>query len=135
MGNSFSDWAELRVLDMMFGNTGAYVPSATAWLALFTTPPTDSTTGVELNGGGYARVAIQHNTSIWPGATTGAKTNGTGFEFPTATTAWGNVSAFAFFDASVGGDMLVYGTASAVKNIASGDVCRFPSGSITISLN
>ena len=102
MGNSMSDTLENRVLDATLGGT-AWTAIASSWLALFTTPPTDTTTGVELNGGGYARVAIQNNITAWPNATTGVKKNGSAFEFPTATTAWGNVSAFALFDAAAVG--------------------------------
>jgi hypothetical protein len=134
MGNSMSDWLELQVLNGILGAT-SWAPTASSWLALFTTPPTDSTTGVELNGGGYTRVAIQNNTTNWPNATTGTKQNGTAFEFPTATTAWGNVSAFALFDAAAAGDCLFFGTAAAVKAVASGDVVRWASGSLVIQLD
>lgn len=134
MGNSFSDTYENKILDGQLGGT-AWTANASAWLSLFTTPPTDTTTGVELNGGGYARVAIQNNTANWPAATTGAKMNGTAFEFPTATTAWGNVSAFALFDAAAAGNCIVYGTAASVKAVSSGDVVKFASGAIVLTLN
>lgn len=133
MGNSLSDTYEARVLDALLGGT-AWTANASSWLALFTVPPTDTTTGTELNGGGYTRVAVQNNTTNWPNATTGTKQNGTAFEFPTATTAWGNVSAFALFDAAAAGNIIVYATAASVKSVASGDVVRFASGSIVLIL-
>jgi hypothetical protein len=134
MGNSLSDTYEGKVLDFLFGNT-AWTPSASSWLALFTTPPTESTTGIELTGGGYTRVAITNSTAIWPNSTTGTKTNASAFQFATATTAWGNVSAFAFFNAVVAGEIIAQGTANAVKSVASGDVVRFPINSIVIQLD
>ncbi len=135
MGNSMSDTYENLVLNHLLGVT-AWTPSASSWIALFTTPPTDTTTGVELAGGGYARVAVQNNNATnWPTAVTGTKTNSAIFEFPTATTAWGNVSAFAIMNAVAAGECIFYGTATTVRNVASGDVVRFPVGSIVIELN
>lgn len=134
MGNSLSDTFELKILNFLVGNT-AWTPSASSWLALFTTPPTDSTTGVELSGGGYARVAITNSTAIWPGAAGGQISNASAFQFATATTAWGNVSAFGLWNAATVGELIFYGTAASVKNVASGDVVRFPSASLTISID
>lgn len=91
----------------------------TAYVALFTTAPTDDTgTGaVEVSGGAYARVATTQGTSgTWGAASTTTdpttlSNNGTtnaAITFPTATGNWGTVVAFGLYDAASGGNLLLW---------------------------
>jgi hypothetical protein len=91
----------------------------TAYIALFTTAPTDDTgTGVvEVSGGAYARVATtQGSAGTWGAASTATdpttiSNSGTGtaaITFPTATANWGTVVAFGMYDAATGGNLLAW---------------------------
>ena len=125
---SFSNYLETKVLDHVFGGT-AYTAPSTLYLALFTTDSSESATGTEVSGGGYARQTVTFTTS---GATT---SNDADVEFPTATASYGTVVAVAVMDASTGGNMLAYAGLSTDKTIDTGDVFRVPSGDLDITLD
>ena len=125
---SFSNYLETKVLDHVFGGT-AYTAPSTLYLALFTTDSSESATGTEVSGGGYARQTVTFTTS---GATT---SNDADVEFPTATASYGTVVAVAVMDALTGGNMLAYAGLSTDKTIDSGDVFRVPSGDLDITLD
>jgi len=125
---SFSNYLETKVLDHVFGGT-AYTAPSTLYLALFTTDSSESATGTEVSGGGYARQTVTFTTS---GATT---SNDADVEFPTATASYGTVVAVAVMDALTGGNMLAYAGLSTDKTIETGDVFRVPSGDLDITLD
>jgi hypothetical protein len=102
-------------------------------VALFTANPSDSGGGTEVTGGSYARVSVTNNTTNWPNASSGSKSNGTAITFPTATANWGTVTAFGIFDASSAGNLLYWGTLSASKTVDNGDTASFASSAITIT--
>lgn len=92
----------------------------TAYVALFTTAPTDDTGAgaVEVSGGAYARVATTTGTSgTWGAASTSTDpttlsnsgTTNAAITFPTATANWGTVVAFGLYDAATGGNLLAWG--------------------------
>jgi hypothetical protein len=84
----------------------------TAYIALFTTAPTDDTgTGaVEVSGGSYARVAT--SSATWNSASTGTDpttlSNAQTITFATAGASWGTVVAFGLYDAATGGNLLAW---------------------------
>ena len=125
---SFSNYLETKVLDHVFGGT-AYTAPSTLYLALFTTDSSESATGTEVSGGGYARQTVTFTTS---GATT---SNDADVEFPTATASYGTVVAVAVMDALTGGNMLAYAGLSSDKTIETGDVFRVPAGDLDITLD
>ena len=99
-------------------------------MALYTVAPTDSSTGTEVTGGGYARQTVTLTTS---GSDT---TNSGAVEYPTATAGYGTVVAVAVLDGSGGSaNMLAYASLTSSKTIATGDVFRIPAGDLDISLN
>lgn len=125
---AFTDYLENKVLDFVFSG-GSFSQPGTKYLALYTVAPTDSTTGTEVTGGGYARQTVTLTTS---GSDT---TNSGAVEYPTATAGYGTVVAVAILDASSGGNMLAYASLTSSKTIATGDVFRIPAGDLDISLN
>lgn len=131
---SLSDYLELKLLDHLFGNT-AYSAPATLYLALFTVAPTDAGGGTEVSGGGYARKAVTNNATNWPAAASGSKSNGTVITFNQASANWGTVVAFGIFDASTGGNLLVYGSVSPGVVVNNADTASFGVGSLTITAN
>lgn len=131
MAGSKSDYLEGKVLDHVLGGT-TYSAPATVYIALFTSAPTETSGGVEVTGGGYARAAVTNNTSNWPAAIAGVKKNGTRISFPTATGAWGTILGSAIFDAPTGGNMLWWASISNIS-VVEGDTASFPANSITIT--
>lgn len=125
---AFTDYLENKLVAHTFSNT-AYTSPTTVYVALYTVAPTDSTSGTEVSGGGYARQSAAFTT------TNNAATNSGAIEFPTATAGYGTVVAVAILDASSGGNMLAYASLAANKTIDSGDVFRIPAGDLDITLD
>ena len=125
---AFTDFLENKLVAHTFSAT-AYTSPSTVYVALYTVAPTDSTTGTEVSGGGYARQSASFTT------TGNAATNAGAIEYPPATGNYGTVVATALLDASSGGNMLAYATLSASKTISTGDVFRIPAGDLDITLD
>jgi len=131
MAGSFSDYAELKILDHLVGKTSFTMP--TAYLALSTADPTDSGAGMaEPSGGAYARKVTAG--SDWAAAASGANQTAENLTFTTATGAWGTITHFALYDAATAGNMLAHGSLSASKVVANGDTFQFDAGDIDITL-
>ncbi|MBT4081995.1 MAG: hypothetical protein HN842_04305 [Gammaproteobacteria bacterium] len=96
---------------------------------MFTSATADDGSGTEVSGGAYARQAMSMST------TGDSSTNSAAVEYPTATASWGTVTHMAIYDAASGGNMLAHGALTASKIIDSGDVFRFPSGDVDITLS
>lgn len=125
---AFTDYLENKLVAHTFSNAAFTSPSS-VFVALYTVAPTDSTTGTEVSGGGYARQSASFTT------TGNAATNASAIEYPTATGNYGTVVAVAILDASSSGNMLAYATLSASKTISTGDVFRIPAGDLDITLD
>jgi hypothetical protein len=132
---SKSDWYENKVLDVI-GGTSITAP-ATVYVALYTVAPTDSSAGTEVStsGTGYARAAVTNNSTNWPAASGGSKSNGTQINFNTPTASWGTVVGWAIVDTASGAANIYYkGTLAASKNVNSGDPAPyFAVGAITLT--
>ena len=76
----------------------------TAYVALFTTAPSDDagSGAVEVSGGSYARVAT--SAATWNAASTGTDpttiANAAAITFATASASWGSVVALGLYDAA-----------------------------------
>ena len=66
-------------------------------------------------------------------ASGGSISSNAAVEFDAATGSFGSVSHFGIFDASTGGNLLFHGAFAQAKTIASGDVLKIASGSLTIT--
>jgi hypothetical protein len=127
-GNTY----ENKMLDVTLGSPASGMPG-TVYVALFTSAPSDGAGGTEVSGGGYSRVAVTNNTTNFPAAVNGVKSNGTAVTFPTATGTWGLVVAWAIMDASSGGAVVFEGGLSPGVNITSGITPSFAAGALTIT--
>ena len=125
---AFTDYLENKLVAHTFSNT-AYTSPSTVYVALYTTAPTDSTSGTEVSGGAYARQSASFTT------TANAATNASAIEYPTATAGYGTVVAVAILDASSGGNMLAYACLTENKTIDSGDVFRIPAVDLDITIH
>jgi hypothetical protein len=133
---SFSDYAELEVLDHVFGGAD-YTRPATLYFALFSAAPSDAGGGTELTGNNYSRTAITNNATNFPAAAAGSKSNGTQINGPIFSGTTATVVAWGLFDASSAGNLIVWGDLAAgdQKAYANNDQPIIAVGSLTITLD
>ena len=125
---SFTNFLETEILDHVFGGN-AYTAPVTLYTGLYTAAPSDTGGGTELSGDGYARQATAFTVTGNTASNTDAE------EWATATGSWGTITHVGVFDASTGGNLMAYGTLTASKTIATGDVFRIPAGDLDITLD
>lgn len=129
---SKSNYLENAVLNHVLGGPDFPRP-ATVFVALFTAAPGEAGGGTEVSGGSYARVGVTNNSTNFPNASGGVKSNGGDITFVAATGNWGLVNSFAIFDAASGGNMLYYGNLTVAKQVYTGDLVQFPAGQLTFT--
>jgi len=129
---SFSDYWENELLDHLFSK-GNYTPPA-IYVALSRADPGDSGTGLsEPVGNGYAR--IQTAAVDWNAASDGLLDNANAIQFPASSGDWGTITHFALFDAASAGNLLAHGALTLPKIVTSGDIVRFASGELDVTLD
>ena len=126
----FSDYLEDKVLDHVFGGN-AYSAPSTLYVALYTVAPTDTGGGTEVSGGAYAR---QTGTFTVSGTNPTTASNSAAIEYPTATADYGTVVAVGIFDALSSGNLLAYANLTTSKVVSTGDVFRFNTGDLDVTL-
>ena len=127
----FTDFAEDLVLDFMFTSGTATRP--TAWyVALFTVAPGETGGGTECSGTAYVRQSAAFTVS---GTAPTQAANSAAIEFPTAGGAWGTIVAAGVFDALSAGNLLAFANLATSKTIDTGDVLRFNTGTLVITLD
>ena len=131
---ALSNYAEDELLDHFIGGSSFSPPSNTC-IALFTGDPGETGTANEVSGTGYTRVTVTNNVTKWGTATGGVKSNQAEITFPAAGASWGTVTHVGIFDAASSGNFLVYGALSTPKTISTGDVFRFSSGGLQLTLS
>lgn len=141
--SQMSDYLENKLIDHVFRNTAYSVPT-TVYIGLFTVTPSDTGGGTEVSGGNYARVQVGPSTTAWNGThgnTTGAS-SGTGGQtsnaatitFPAPSASWGSIVAIGIFDASTGGNLLLWGPLTTAKTVNNGDPApTFPATTLTVT--
>lgn len=125
--SAMSDYLENKVLDHILATT-SYTAPATVYVGLSTGSFGDDNSGTELSGSGYARVAASFGA-----AASGTASNDAAIEFSAASGDWGTVSHFGIFDASTTGNLLIHGSFTASKVIATGDILKIATGDMDIS--
>lgn len=125
---AMSNYLENALLNAVLRNT-SYTSPSTVFVALYTTDPGESGSGTEVSGGSYARVA-----GTFGAPSNGVSTNSGAIEFAQATGSWGTVSYMALHDAITSGNMLFYGSLTTSKAIESGDIFKFASGQLSVTL-
>lgn len=108
--------------------------NSTVYLALFINDPGPDASGTEVSGTGYGRVPI---TLGIPAVINGKSTssNTAAVNFGTAGSAWGTVSYWAIYNASVGGALLWYGAFSRAKTIEINDSVVVAVGELDVTLS
>jgi hypothetical protein len=126
-----TNFAEDLVLDWLFTNAAATRP--TAWyVGLFTVAPGEGGGGTEVSGNSYARTAATFTVS---GTAPTTASNSSAIEFPEASGSWGTIVAAGIFDASTSGNLIAFADLTTSKAIATGDVLRFNTGALDITLD
>lgn len=138
MAGSMTDVWEKALLDYLFRNTSLGLHGTNVWVALFTVVPSDSTTGTEVTGGSYARVAVVRTGAGWDAAagTTGTTQNTGAITFTTASADWGTVVAFGLCNSLAGSlstDLIYWGTLTANKVVSNGDTASFAAAALSVT--
>lgn len=126
-------YLENALLNHCFPTTETFASPSATYLGLFTVAPTDSTPGTEVTvTNGYAREQV----STWTNAAGGTVSNATPdpVEFQASGGNWGDIVAVGIFDASVGGNLLWYGSVSTFT-VNDTDTVQFDAGEIQVSLD
>lgn len=123
-----SNYLEDALINATLRNT-TYTSPATVYVGLYTTDPTDANTGTEVSGGSYARTAVTFGAP-----SNGVTTNSGAVEFPQATGSWGTVGWIGILDASSSGNLLYHTALDVSKTIASGDIFKIATGSLSVTL-
>ena len=126
--SEMSNYLENALINVTLRAT-AYTAPTTVYLALYTTDPTDADTGTECSGTSYARQSITFGAP-----SNGASTSSSAVEFPQAGSAWGTITHIGIRDALTAGNLLYHTPLDASKTIASGDVFRVASASLSVTL-
>jgi hypothetical protein len=140
-----TDYLENKIIDHLFRGTSYTAPS-TLYVSLHTAACSDSSTGTEVSGGSYARVAVTSNGTNWANTqnsgtgvstgTSGTTSNSSAITFPAPTANWGTVTHFGIFDASTSGNMLLCQALTVSKTINNGDAApSFAAGALTIQID
>ena len=127
-----SDFLENEILNNYLRNSGAYTPSGTVYVALYTASGTDASAGTEVtDANAYARTSVTFGA-----ASGGAVANSGDVTFPTASGGnWGTVVEFAIVDSAThgAGNVLYFGPINPSKAINDGDTAKFLTGDIDIT--
>lgn len=153
---AMSDFMENKLIDWLFraqaiGITGATAAAgtgpATLYVALLTAAPSDTGGGTEVTGGSYARVAVTSALGAWDNtqaASSTAVSSGTGgttrnqaaITFPAPTANWGVVTHVAIYDASTGGNLLIWSALTVSKTVNNGDAApSFAANALTFQID
>jgi len=135
MADNMSDYLENALLDMVLNNATSPA-TASVYIALYTTAPTDSTAGTEVtNANGYARYTMTGGWTISGTATRAYNTSP--ITFPTCNTAsWGTVTSVGILDSGThgAGNLLFYGDLTTSRTVNVDDIFSFPANSLGITL-
>jgi hypothetical protein len=125
---AMSNYLENALINATLRNT-SYTTPTTVYVGLYTTDPTDANTGTEVTGGSYARKA-----ATFGAPSDGVSTISSAIEFDQATASWGTVAYFGILDAATSGNLLYHGELTTSKAIDTGDVFKFATSALTVTL-
>ena len=119
-----------------FMGKATYTSDANHYVALSTTPPTETGTNfTEPVGGAYARKSTV--ATDWNSATGGSPsqiTNLNAVIFATATAAWGTITHWGIFSALSGGTLRSSGPLASAQIVNSGNIATFAAGALRVQL-
>ncbi len=143
MAAGLTNYLRNKLIDW-FHRGQAFTPPATIYIALVKTTPTAAAAGTEVTGTSYARQAVASTNTAWAttnaagttgttsSGTSGTTSNNAAIDFGTAGSAWGTVTHWEAYDASSGGNRLMFGAITdpsgtpTPRTISSGDPVKWP---------
>lgn len=128
-----TNYLEDEVIKHIF-RTGSFTKPTGLHVALFTAAPGEAGGGTEVTGGSYARVNLAPGDANWAATSggNGTTSNAAAITFPAPTANWGTVTHWGVFDASTGGNLLIYAALTVSKTINNGDAApSFGVGALT----
>ena len=125
---SASNYLENALLNATLANV-SYTTPATVYTALYSVAPTDSTSGTELAGSGYARVSTAFSVS------SGVATNTGNVTFGPASADWVTAVAWSIADAASAGNILYYGPLSTAQTVLNGNSLTFGIGNVSVTMD
>jgi hypothetical protein len=125
---AMSNYLENALINATLRNT-SFTSPATVYVGLYTSDPTDANTGTEVSGGSYAREAVTFGAP-----SNGVSSNSALIEFNQATATWGTVAYMGISDALTSGNLLYYGALTSSKVIENGDVFKFDTAALSVTL-
>ncbi len=119
MPGFFTDYANNKILDMVFGAT-PFTPPPTLFVGLSQIAANRSGAASEPSGGGYTRVPVSNNLANFPASSSGAKSNTAVIAFPAPSGGWGTVVSLFVADSASGGNILSMADLTAPRTINAG---------------
>lgn len=130
MPNNLTNYGESALVKHLVGKAAFTMPT-TVYVSLHTADPTETgSMAAELVGNAYARQAV-----TWGIEAGGTIANSAELAWAIATGAWGIITHIGICDAAVAGNMLVFGTLSAAKTVASGDQFKMAASALSVTLD
>lgn len=121
-----SDYMENKIIEVMRATA---FTAAAAYVALYTTDPTDADIGTEVTGGSYARELA--GLSVASG---GASSNAADITFTTATASWGTVTHVGLRDALTLGNLYMHSPLDVSKTVGLGDTFKINAGELDVTM-
>ena len=140
-----TDYLANKLIDLIW-RAQAYSWPANTYVRLVTTTPTNAAGGVEVAGGGYARVALVSSLAAISGTqgagtttassgSSGRVSNNSTLTFPVPSANWGTVTHSELMDASSAGNRLFWGPLGASRTILLGALApRFDANTLGLTL-
>lgn len=128
--SAFSSYLADKVLNHVLRGQ-VFTPPSGLYIALFTTDPTPGSTGTEVStvGTGYTRQSISFSVALDQEIK-----NSNDIEFSGATSPWGTVTHVGIYDQDAAGNLLYYGELENPRAIFEGDLLRFSTDDLVISI-
>ena len=131
-----TNYLEGEIIKHLF-RTGTFTKPSVLAVGLYTAAPGEAGGGTEVSGGSYARAQLDPLDANWdaPVGGNGQTKNASALTFPTPSADWGQVTHFGIFDATSGGNLLIYGSLNNPKTINLGDPApTIPIGDLIVNV-
>lgn len=122
-----------------------FAAPGTWFIALVTQLGDTANPGIEVGGAGYARAQVDASLAAWSGTqgpgttqtssgTSGLVSNNAAISYQQASSDWGTVVGYEFWDQPTGGNRWIAGKLGTALTIHNGDTRGFPAGSLSIAM-
>lgn len=147
-GAATSNYFQNHIIDQVWRAQSSLAPT-TVYVGLYTSTGTAQSCTGEVSGGSYARIGVTSSLANWAGTqgagttsassnssgSTGTTSNNNAITFAAPTANWGTITYFCLYDASSGGNELIYAALTTPKTVNSGDAApSFAAGALTITI-